>query len=48
MLVADIVQRADVEMVQTGNGLGFTTGAGQPVWITGEMFRKDVPPNLDS
>ena len=38
VLVADIVQRADAEMVQTANGLGFTTGAGQPVWITGEMF----------
>ena len=42
VLVADIVQGADVRMVQTGNGLGFTTEAGQPLRITREMFRKDL------
>ena len=42
VLVADIVQGADVGMVETGNGVGFTTEARQPLRITGEVFRKDL------
>ena len=42
MFVAHVVQRADVGVVQAGNGLGFTAEAGQPLRVAGEMFRKDL------
>jgi hypothetical protein len=48
VFVADVVQGADVRMVQTGNGLCFTMEARQPIRIVGEMFGKDFDSDRSS
>jgi hypothetical protein len=46
--VAHVVQGADMRMVQPGYGLRFPPEAGQPIRITGKMFRQEEPSEFPS
>jgi hypothetical protein len=40
-LLADVVNRADVGMVQRGRGLGFALKASERLWATGNVFGQE-------
>ena len=44
-LAADVVERADVRMVQTGNRTGFPLEALAGVWVAGHIRRQDFDRN---
>src|ERR1700730_8564851 len=39
VLLAHVVNRADVGMVQCGSGLSFALKAGECLWVTGDLLR---------
>jgi hypothetical protein len=41
VLFANVVNRADVGMVQCGRGLGLALKAGECLWVTGNVFRQE-------
>src|ERR1700676_2352492 len=44
-LFTDVVNGADIRMIESGSGVGFTAKTLEHGWITGEIFRKEFDGN---